>query len=119
MFTLHAHANRGDCQSIFSTRIVRELRVIPDPTVADGPPTTPATPIVEPIKTRKAVYLPGERLLKKLNKDRDKGRKKKKAKVINQWDVIPPCLSTRMLNEDDVERLASSVTSVLASLKIQ
>ncbi len=103
MFTLHAHANRGDCQSIFSTRIVRELRVIPDPTVANGPPTTPATPIVEPIKTRKAVYLPGERLLKKLN--RDKGRKKKKVKVSN-------------LVEDDVERLAGSITSVLASLNI-
>jgi hypothetical protein len=102
MFTLH---NRSDCQSIFSTRIVRELRVIPDPTVADGVPATPATPIVEPSKSRKAVYLPGERLLKKLNKDRDKGRKKKKVKVNN-------------LGEDDVERLAVSITSVLASLNI-
>jgi hypothetical protein len=111
MFT---HANRRGCQSIFAPRVVRELRVEPPTvTVADG---VPATPIVEPCAKarRKAVYLPGERLLKKLNKDRDK-KKSKKLKVINQWDVIP---RPSMLNEDDVERLAGSVTSVLASLNI-
>jgi hypothetical protein len=109
MFT---HANRRGCQSIFAPRVVRELRVEP-PTVADG---VPATPIVEPCAKaqRNAVYLPGERLLKKLNKDRDKGKKKKK-KVIHQWDEIP---RPSMLGENDVERLAGSITSVLASLKI-
>ena len=114
MFT---HANRRGCQSIFASRVVRELRVIPDPTVADGVP--PAVPIVVEAKKKKGPqYLPGERLLKKLNKDRDsKARQvKKKLKVIHQWDVIP---RPSMLDEDDVERLASSVTSVLASLKIQ
>ena len=106
MFT---HANRRGCQSIFASRVVRELRVISDPTVADGVPLPPAVPIVVEAKKKKGPqYLPGERLLKKLNKDRDsKARQsKKKAKVSN-------------LGEDDVERLASSVTSVLASLKIQ
>ena len=106
MFT---HANRRGCQSIFASRVVRELRVIPDPTVADGVPLPPAVPIVVEAKKKKGPqYLPGERLLKKLNKDRDsKARQvKKKLKVSN-------------LGEDDVERLASSVTSVLASLKIQ
>ena len=107
MFT---HANRRGCQSIFASRVVRELRVIPDPTVADGVPLPPAVPIVVEAKKKKGPqYLPGERLLKKLNKDRDsKARQgKKKAKVIHDLD------------EGDVERLASSVTSVLASLKIQ
>ena len=107
MFT---HANRRGCQSIFASRVVRELRVIPDPTVADGVPLPPAVPIVVEAKKKKGPqYLPGERLLKKLNKDRDsKARQgKKKAKVIHDLD------------EYDVERLASSVTSVLASLKIQ
>ena len=106
MFT---HANRRGCQSIFASRVVRELRVSPDPTVADGVPLPPAVPIVVEEKKKKGPqYLPGERLLKKLNKDRDsKARQvKKKLKVSN-------------LGEDDVERLASSVTSVLASLKIQ
>ena len=107
MFTMHVNRR---CESIFASRVVRELRVIPDPTVADGVPLPPAVPIVVEEKKKKGPqYLPGERLLKKLNKDRDsKARQvKKKAKVIHD------------LGEDDVERLASSVTSVLASLKIQ
>ncbi len=103
MFT---HASRR-CESIFAPRVVRELRVEP-PIVSDvDGPLPPAVPIVEPCAKarRKAVYLPGERLLKKLNKERDK-KKSKKVKVSN-------------LGEDDVERLAGSVVSVLASLKIQ
>ena len=101
-------ATRSGYQSIFASRVVRELRVEP-PTVADGVPLPPAVPIVEPSKSRKVVYLPGERLLKKLNKDRDcaKARQSKKKRGLGEDD----CAKAR--------RLESSVRSVLASLDIQ
>ncbi len=99
-------ATRSGYQSIFASRMVRELRVEP-PTVADGP--TRGTQIAE--KKKGPRYLPGERLLKKLNKERDidcaKARQSKKKRNLGEDD----CAKAR--------RLESSVRSVLASLDIQ
>ena len=97
-------ATRGGYQSIFASRVVRELRVEP-PTVADGPAR--GTQIAE--KKKGPRYLPGERLLKKLNKERDcaKARQSKKKRGLGEDD----CAKAR--------RLESSVRSVLASLDIQ
>jgi hypothetical protein len=101
--------------SIFTPRIVRELvieKVISTPSRGDynDIPQTPAVPICIPLhedKKRKIRYLPGERLLKKLNKAE---KTKLTHKKINapRWD----------LEEKDVERLSASVLSVLKSLKI-
>jgi hypothetical protein len=105
--------------SIFTPRIVRELaieKMIRTPNRGDYDISqTPAIPIpLQEDKKRKVKYLPGERLLKKLNKEAEKTKLTHKKIRALGGGVTP----RQDLEEKDVERLSASVLSVLESLKI-
>ena len=87
--------------SILVPRVVTQLTVKKALELPVDIPYTPAVPI-EIEKKRKPKYLPGERLLKKLNSQAEKTKKKK----------------VKPLGEEDVDRLSASVLSVLESLNI-
>ena len=87
--------------SILVPRVVTQLTVKKALELTGDIPYTPAVPI-EIEKKRKPKYLPGERLLKKLNSQAEKTKKKK----------------VKPMGEEDVDRLSSSVLSVLESLQI-
>ncbi len=89
--------------SILVPRVVTQLTVKKALELTGDLPYTPAVPI-EIEKKRKPKYLPGERLLKKLNSQAEKPKTKKK--------------KVKPLGEEDVDRLSASVLSVLESLNI-